>query len=225
MPTYESLGNTNAQMIEGAVYELSIITRLDSQLGVNVHHYQVRRGIGTPGPLPAQGTAARTLAKKLTPLYQALMTARADVYGVRMRNVDTTLGASEVIIKITDAPGASEGEPLPMQVAGLITRRSERSGPKGRSRTFVPFPPSSRNQFRLGEPRPSIAYLDRLDSLAQTLTGGTPLEEVPTVWSATFGLWSRRDLVFSTYVTVSARPVWATQRKRGNLGKTNPLPF
>jgi len=125
------------------------------------------------------------------------------------------------------ANGTGGATPLPAQVTGIYGTTSEFTGPAYRGRSYVPFPTS---EFVTAGPPPipSNAYLTLLGLLALQFTGLLPIASGGVTVTVQWILvqFSVGGAVFSyTPLTGFKLPQrWATQKRRGDYGRTNPMP-
>lgn len=220
----ELFGSTEPRIVFEAVYELSWFCRLGGQTAVNVYHLQVS-GQTEVVPPPTQGEALRALCTPLFTPYSKLLTVHATIHGATLRDVRQTTNVGTAYARFNPSPGTVKGDPLPLQVSGLISRRADLSGPRGRSRTFVPFAGAQSNDLVDGQGLPTLRYMDALDDLATQTRRQLPVNPGDAAWYMVYGLYRREQSQFLRFVTVTPRRVWATVRKRGSLGRPNPVPF
>jgi len=118
--------------------------------------------------------------------------------------------------------GTVAGDPLPSQCAGLISWRTALAGKRNRGRTYMPFPAEADNAVT---EFPSADYQARLQTLASTLENITLLN---TEAGDIFLRMQVNSVAGNTFTDVDGyliRAKWATQRRRGQFGRPNALPF
>jgi hypothetical protein len=157
------------------------------------------------------------------PLYLPLLYNNAEYYGTRIRRafpIDTVAWAN---VGLGRANGTAGAVALPTQTAGLVRFSSGSIGKKGQGRQYLPFPAQDSNQTT---GIPNGAYVTAAQTLADALatdqvvsgSGSRVATLDPILW----------DLVAHTPTPILAgasQNAWATQKRRGNYGRTNKPPF
>lgn len=194
-----------------------IACRFGEQLGLNVRHYRSVAVVGAGVPPSAVATA---IFASLGPLYVNILTASASFESVSVAKIlPLPRGMSQ---QTTDTPlvGLQVGDPLPKQVAGLISLRTLFSGRRFRGRMYIPFPPEILNE--LPDARPSASYLTVLGTIASFVIAPLPISVGADSETFLPVVLHRDDLTDTFIFDAMVRPVWATQRRRGDFGRTNP---
>jgi hypothetical protein len=205
----------------GDILQAKTYTYFQGQLGITSVHYRVTAAAGTE---TSQLVVAEYDTFQATQ-YKALITNAALYRGVTLQKIKTTI--ESLAISITNSGvgtgGATAG---PTQVAGLITKRSNLAGRHGRGRVYIPFPDAS--AFGALTSQPTGAYLTALANLAAkmfvnpyTFFTAPLLQLEPIIANPTVlivGSWP-------VITTTTQQPKWATQRRRGDYGRLNVLPF
>lgn len=212
----------NAADTEGNIVQVKLFTRHIDQVGINVLHYRVEVAttIGT--------TTNEMLANRLTglfgPKYADVMPSTAQFYGVSVQQLTPFVGAA-VHSTVTGYTGTIEGEGLPRQVSGIITKTTLLAGRRNRGRAYVAFPVEDDNDADMV---PTASYL------ARALLIGTPMVytgiltvNTTDAFSMRGIIWHKNDLPPShTFIDgVAVQRKWATQRRRGSYGAANPAPW
>lgn len=121
------------------------------------------------------------------------------------------------------AAGTAGATPLPSQTTGIISYYSGVRGRPGRARQYIPFPATDSADVATG--LPSAAYIAGLQTFANFYS------VVPPTWTSQDGLrtatadnviWHRATLLTDSILSTLGRNYWATQRRRGDLGRANP---
>ena len=104
--------------------------------------------------------------------------------------------------------GSLTGEMMPVQIAGLLTHRTNVLGRSGRGRSYLPTP----NEVSSSNGAPSGAYITLMDAFGAALLSMF----TPTAGHAgwTLGVWSPTLTQFNQVITITPRPGFATQRLR-----------
>lgn len=207
------------------VYRLRVVcysTTL-AQIAINNSYWKILVEVGVmPGPGP-QAIATEFDAVLSNP-YKAMMPATA-----RYRGVSTQLivGGPPPVPStsiVNDNVGTAAGNALPAQDSFVLAWKTALSGRHQQGRIYPGFPAASFNDAN--------GNMNGAGITANTALGAAYFGNVVVVsggWSATFELCVRSKIgLVNTYnpvVVVIPRPRWGTQRRRGNYGRLNPLPF
>jgi len=212
--------------VMGDILEARIICRLNNQIAVNVLHGEVTTVSGT-GCSELQ--MARGFADHFRTAYAALMTGTAEYRGAGTKKILPTPATLEVLSAPTagSAFGTAGGDPLPLQVSGLVGFTTPLPGRHGRGRTYVPFPSEADNGAS-GHPSSTgpANYVARLNDLANLMLAvvigsggaGNSIE-------VTLGVLDRTAGTISFNTAAAGRGGWATQRRRGDFGAGNVSPI
>lgn len=208
----------------GDVMQCVFWMQLGDQAGLNVRHWRVG-ALSTVGPNQMNRFSDAIAAGGFAASYKALLTNSASFVGFKVRRLQPTLSLE---YSFTDGVGAGTAgnSPLPRQVTGFMRLRSMMPGRGLSGRIYVPFPDEADCQ---PNGKPEDAYMARLDALAanyiQQLNFGTGGVFYPVIYKRPqlhldppVG-YSMNDV--RSVLTVQA---FATQRRRGTFGRTNPAP-
>lgn len=202
------------------VAKITVRTQLDAQAGENLLFLHVTAIGGTP----TYQTIANGMFTLIGAALPALMTDAAGLeFCLAQRLYPLPIGAST---RSTNprVGGTAGTQPLPKQVAGLIWKKGDFAGRHNQGRFYVPFPDEADSD---PDGVPNAAYLVRLDALAALMAN--PITFVSGMDSVTgnFVLVSKvRPVNPALVVPITAqgsRPLWATQRSRGDFSSSNPL--
>ncbi len=208
-----------AALLQDDVIECRIVCQDADQISVNVLHYRVDNIINL-GPTPVQ--AALFFDGIFAPLMKPLLYNVAVYYGVAVQKVwplPRTAAGTNITNTGSGTAGASG---LPKQTAGLCSKRTDLASRSGRGRFYAPFPSTSSN---ITGGVPTAGYITNLGVLATEIktlemwtVGGDSADFIPIVFN-------RKTHAKTDLVTCVAKNFWATQRKRGDFGRKNSLPF
>jgi len=190
-----------------------------SQVGINVFHMQLRASVGSV-PITSL-SAANSLSLFLSSYYADLLDSSARFAGVSVQDFParhympswSTSGNSF---------GTVVGNDVPTQLSGLIGWRTNRAGPKGRGRSYIPFVSATSVTASGGV---AAGYKAALDAMGTALSG-----EFTVASGGTNYLWSLEIVdnkgLGDRYLVESGvgRDSFATQRRRGDFGRMNSLP-
>ncbi len=204
----------------GQFLRQTIWTQKGNQAGLMVHHWRVSAVVA---PAPTDQEAVADLSTIIAPSIKGLLAAEASYLG-SILSVVFPANLAPVFSTVGAGVGTVAGEPLPTQVAGLITLRSAVAGRMGRGRKYVPFPGEADNVTGDG---PTAGYVVRLNTLASNLTtqrtvaslGGGSAVLIPVIFRRALPNLSNDVNAFTS------RTKWATQRRRGAFGRPNVAPF
>jgi hypothetical protein len=205
----------------GENYETRFYFQLEEQGAVCVRHYKVQ-DIVLPGAAEPRDLAD-AIFNEIDVFFQALQPDAVEMLGV---GVQLATPPPRYPIEYSSLPakvGTVISPPLPGQVSGLISLRANAPGRRGYLRTFVPFPAMSANS---ADHRPQGAYILGLEALGNLFLSMT----IPAfAGRAGFVLLGIKDPTQPAgVVTLTSRRAvgaWATQRRRGRLGRPNPRLF
>lgn len=204
----------------GDKVELTLYCRHTEQVAVNVFHYEVSGLVGT---VTAQ-SVVNDLANRFAAGYTTWLANAASFAGAKLRLVGEDGVLPAPVYSVAASPDGASGVSLPRQLCGLLQKRREAQGPKGRGRAYIPFPGED---MRAG-PSLSAAGEGALTAIIALLWGTTgAFTIVPVVGqSATFTavLWNRETNSFSFVIRYNHTSQFATQLRRGSYGRPNVLP-
>jgi hypothetical protein len=190
--------------------------RLTNQLGLNILHYRVATVVGAE---PTYQETADAISTTFAPAYKALLTSQASYQGLGVQRVRPGPLSLEAFSTNGFGPGGGGGDPLPSQVAGILTKQTNLAGRKFRGRVYVPFPSEQENT---GAGVPNLAYVTNLIILAAILVATQTVTGVAGTFTLQPVIFHRVGVPAVTLITaVRPNPVWATQRRRGAYGSLN----
>lgn len=188
---------------------------MDGQLGLNIRYYRITNVSGDP--LTAD-QAANGFHAAFVNAYADLLVANAEFLGVSVRDITELPLAAAGTSNLSPTQGQVTGDPLPGQCTGLFKLRSVLAGRANRGRVYVPFPGEVDSDV---EHIPTADYMTRLTTLAALMddeiiitVGADSMTFLPVIKHSGAG---DVDVVGTT-----TRQAWATQRRRGTLGRPNP---
>lgn len=201
------------------ILEARIVCLTGQQVSINVRHYRITTVVA---PEPALSDIAFELDDEFGFFYKRQLSSSASYRGVGVRRIAPGPRTVESVYTANSGPGTRGADLLPKQVSALVSLRTAEATRRGRGRVYIPFPSETDNN---PDAVPSAAYLLDLAGLASgfdnavvVLAGGGSLTVTP-------GIFRKADGTFRNITSVIARDRWATQRRRGDLGRTNTSPF
>lgn len=153
------------------------------------------------------GPEALTNAFEFTarPAYSQLISSGIGLRSYTVRNAATGLTLYEE--SIIGKTGAIAGDPLPNQVAAVLTLVTNEPGRSKRGRIYVPPAGESSSQGS----GPDTAYLDAMQNFGNLALNVA--EELDT-GAFRLGVWSRKLSVLTFVAAANPQPVWGVIRKR-----------
>jgi len=206
-----------ASLATGDVVRVKIACTCRNQLALNVLHYQCTLSSGSV----TTADCATRIDQVVEPQMKPLLSVNAQYYGVNVQLIDPVAAAADTEAGNAGA-GTATGDVLPLQVCGIITKRSALLGRKHRGRMYIPFPSEADND---SNGVPSSTYFTNLAVLAAVVLapitvspGGGTLTLFPCIYHK--GQVPLTDILIGW----TRRQRWATQRRRGDFGRPNSLP-
>jgi hypothetical protein len=206
----------------GDILQVNFLTYQRGQEGVTTSHWRVENFTGLNPTLEELVTAADG---DLSTQFKMMPNATCIYAATTLRRINT-IPVSVLYFERGNTGVCTGGaHPLPQQVSGLVSFYSNVAGGTGRGRQYIPFPAVT-DVDNVAPERPTAIYVGNLNGWAGLMIG-------PRTWGYNGGLdtctvagviWSRKANTFR-YMTVGlARTIWATQRRRGDYGRPNPVP-
>lgn len=164
---------------------------------------------------------ASLISERFATEIRTLLSSQAVYAGSLIQSVYPT-PLSDLISSVTDAGvGLWDSQLLPTQVSGLFKLGTTQGGRANRGRKYMPFPGKSASSDTTH--RPTAEYLGGLNNLADLYVNLQQLTGAAGTATFEFGLWKGRPSTgaFLAFTYRTTRQAWATQRRRGSLGKTN----
>lgn len=186
-----------------------------AQLGLNVLHYRI--SAVTP-PESSHQQIANELETAFAPLYKAVISSQASWLGLTVQRENPL--PRTVLVGSTGLSGAGNlaGDPLPTQVAGILTFRTGFAGRAFRGRAYLPFPTESVND---SQNQPTTGYIIAAQALGAALIQPRTFINGAGQTTIVFVVFHRGNRTSTDVTTGIARGRWATQRRRGDFGTPN----
>lgn len=190
------------------------------QISLNNTYWLVGAQSGT-GATAAQ--IATVLDNGFAPVYKALMPSVASYHGTQVQKINGTLGLA-VASTANDGPGTNGSAILPAQDSGIIAWGTAIGGRHGIGRIypgFLSINATNVNGQMLAGTQTLLQNIGNEYLLSATAGSGGN--------TSTLSLYLRSaqaaGVQFYPVITATARLKFATQRRRGQYGRLNPLPF
>jgi len=196
-------------------------------LSLHVLHHRVTFLTG-PAPGVTIAEIAASLSAIMGPGYQLLMPASAAYRGVGVKNLmpPPTQEATSVV---GAGPGVAGGAEIPQQVSYLVNFKTANSGRGFRGRIYPGF---VSNVFVNTSGNMNAAGLTAIQLMAATIVGNFTITSGANQTTIQLVILRRQyqklPLVFPTtadVISITARNAFATQRRRGDFGRTNTTPL
>lgn len=191
------------------------------QIGVNVLHYFCSTSIGLGA---TDQEIADGFSTAVAPAYKAWLNNFAIYYGASARKLHPPTSYKPANSLNGGGAGTSGATPMPNQTCGIVTWQTNFAGRRARGRSYFPFPATALSSGANEVPSGG----------AYVLMAGLATVIVPTVTYGSGGNTSdltfcifKRNIPNSIFPVTYAQPryTWGTQRRRGDYGRTNSLPF
>lgn len=202
------------------VIRVALASFCENQLAINILHYRVSAIV--TGVVDLQDVAD-AFSGGLGPSLADCMNISADFRGVMCNRIHPAPLSVQAISTVGQQAGTVAGDAMSKQTSGIITWQTSLAGRSNRGRTYVPFPGEADND---AAGHPTAGYVARLnlfgaDVMLTTVVtnGANSVTFIPIVL--------RRNSVATSQAILAKRAnvKWATQRRRGDYGRANTLPF
>lgn len=201
------------------IYAARIVCVLSPQIGVNVLHAICTAKAGT-GATDAQ--IAASIDTLVAANYKALIQNNATYRGVGARRIFPTLGLESTSVASTGV-GTAGANGLPLQVSGLLHIATLNATRKGRGRIYIPFPSTA---AAAANGTMAAAYTVLLNALGATLSAGFSSGGGGNTNTFNWCLWHRASNTYDAWsANAQGTTKFATQRRRGDYGRQNAVPF
>ena len=203
-----------------AVNDIVMVTawcQQGSQASLNVGKFRVSAIAGSP----TLDILANAIKANWSPAYTAWMPTSATFEGVKVRRLAPT-ATPEVLSTGAPDAGTSAGDPLPAQISGLITLRTNLPGPKWRGRKYVGFGTEDNTTTAFAVNGAGVALLDTIATkwgVVQTYGVGNTATLMPIIADR---LLPNTNEPVSSYLVRSSL---VTQKRRAVLSRPNTSPF
>lgn len=205
--------------------KVRVVCYIANQISVNVYYYKVSNVLGAP----VSNGVCGAIDSAFAPLYKACLNTQAKYRGVGMSIFRTTFWFAEETSVANDGAGVGGGLQAPLQSAGLITKQTGFAGRRNRGRAYIPFHASA--DVDPTTSAPNAGYQTNLGGVAARITGvfnyesspGNHVELAPVL--ARKGPGPVLNYILTNITGATTRPKFGTQRRRGNYGQPNVLPF
>jgi hypothetical protein len=215
-------------ILNNQILQFTVYTFNATQVWINSVWSRVT---GVVAGVPTDLDAATAIDAVLAPLYKVVLSTSNDYRGVGCRILATNPPLPMAGFAGNAGPGTSAFPSLPTQVRGLIKFTTNAAGRAWRGRNFLP-PPST--TFSTAAGIPTAAYLIAAGPIAAlwgsgvltSTNAGRSFTHQPSIYHRPVpGHPKPQDGTTTPITTALLEALWATQRRGGDLGRTNVLPF
>jgi len=215
------------QVQDGDILRVQFFCNTLTQVAVNTVHYQCVVSL-EPGPDVKQ--IATTLDGLVALGYRSAISQAANYFGVQVYNITRAPLPIPGQSNNRQGPGAGTSPMLPGQVSGVLMLKTDFAGPRGRGRLFVPFPGAAANNVNQF---PDAGYVTAIQQLGINLCT-TPIVISPSSTLKAV-LYHRaipatmdkpgKPASWDPITVAKGSDQWGTQRRRGNYGRNNQIPW
>lgn len=187
------------------------------QVGLNSLGFQLSSISGTP---TLEGFATGYSAV-LRDLYAACMALTAQYYGLSVQRIAPTITQPIQIVDIVQ--GFAAGNLTPRQSCGIVAKKGDLPGRPGRGRIYVPFLADSLvgvtgHLNGVGSADIGFLAIKLFTSIVVDCGGGNTVTTFPCILN-------RPAPGFNLINSYTVRTKIATQRRRGDYGRSNAVPW
>lgn len=217
---HTSLGpGADVHVVIGDILQQQITASTTDQAGIVSWFWRVTEVFNEGAVLGDIAEAMDTVWAQPT---KALMSAGAEYRGMRLTKVFPKPPSAFCYNNTSRGPGAVAGDILPKQVAGVITWYTNKGGQAYRGRSYWPFP-SETDSDPTGAPTQS--YVTRLiDPALSRVQSRTFIGAAGSVVLTPI-IFHRELGTSDPLLSGQVRGRWGTQRRRGDYGQHNVIPF
>lgn len=214
-----------ANMMEGSMYRHRTYCYSGNQTAINTRYFLVYALAGSPVSEISVLTSIDTTAASQ---YKPCLANVAQYVGSDIQNI-TGARPYPVAVGTNVNIGLGTGGtlPIPGQVSGIYTLLTLYAGRGYRGRSYIPFPPSGASTTTT-PPSYTGAYQANLASIASTFSGVINFTAGGSTYTIQWGIVHQSPAgVKGTFTASTSYRVginWATQKRRGDFGRTNPSP-
>lgn len=187
------------------------------QLFINVQHYRV---IAVAGSSTDLATLMSTLDNNWSAALKGLMNTTFTYFGSAWKRINPAGPSFEWIIFNAGAGTLASGDPLPKQVAAVVTKLTAGTGRAARGRLYLGGFGEADNTGSAPDPATITAINTAISIITvDTATGGANAVTVRPV------IYHRASNSTTDITGIRCRSIWGTQKRRGDYGRVNRLPW
>lgn len=208
-------------MAIGDVYKVRFCCYTPTQIGLNITHWKTVAEAGVGASL---ADIALKMNDTFAPLYKPAITGAARYRGVGVTLILPPPATAEITNTVLDGAGTAGVMAAPTQTSGIITIKDGLAGRAHRGRIYIPFPDQISVSPTGGN---TLAYEASLNTLLGAFGANQTCGVGGNTTTLQLGIFHRLPVPGNaTVVTFLTTPdKFATQRRRGEYGRPNVLPF
>lgn len=195
-----------------------VVTDFDQTALLNHHWLVTGEALGGATDLDFAGALDSAIAADL----KALLYNTARYEGVLAQKIFPLPITARQQAVLGAGVGTAGAIGLPRQTAGLIDWHTALAGPAFRGRTFMCFPAAADSD---GAGSPTNGYMTRLTAFATDVLGLGIITGSGGSIAVSLSILHVADMSTTVVDAFQGRQVWATQKRRGTLGKRNVSPI
>lgn len=207
-------------LVNGMVLQFRALTieTVAIQIGINVLHYRV---VNVAGGVVQDTHAALRISTGIAAAYKAWAANNVTYRGVGCKIIRPTQFL-EVADTTLSGAGTGGANALPLQVSGLVKMTTALAGRHFRGRIYPAFPPAN---FATADGLLNAAGFTALSNLANAIPIAATVVNGAATAQLQLVVYNRLTFVTTDVVTLTPINDFATQRRRGELGRNNIAPF
>lgn len=205
-------------LANGMILSARIVCAAGDQIGVNVLWYVVS---GVSGAPHLDSEVATALDNALAVPYKTWLTVNANYRGVGV-SIVKPVRFVEVIGNAGAGAGTTAGDMLPRQISGLISFLTPNAGHQYRGRIYPPFLPRT---YTDANGKALALLATNLAGIRAAIPNLITLGAIPNVTNLQHVIYHRKTNTTTPVNFYLSHTLTATQRRRGDEGRTNVTPF
>jgi len=191
----------------------------NAQAAATTWHWQVT-AVGAP-PATDQDLGD-TLDSSIAAAMKTILSNNASYRGIVTQKIWPVPVAVDVISVANAGSGTSGATALPKQVSGITSWYTALGGRSQRGRSYWPFPATSSDT---GDGIPTGGYVTAIAAIASVIRPLTAIAVGGRTATIQFGIYHRASHTLTPITVAQSRTRWATQRRRGDYGRSNSAPI
>lgn len=207
------------QVVAGDIVRVRVICSYKNQIGLNIRYWRCN-SIVNAGVTDLE--IATQISSDIDTLYREVLSAQAFYEGVGVQII-SPVKREEFVVLTHRGAGLVAGDPMPTQVCGLIKMTTGFAGRSKRGRMYIPFPGEASSEE--DQAYPTAQYVTDIQAIGDYFTDIITFEVGANEALGHWWLFNpNSEVPGGTGVTAAiARRNWATQRRRGQLGRPNVI--
>jgi len=211
------------QIRPGDIVEFRLLTFQRNQVGITTQHLKYLRADAED---PRIDDIVHGFGDFIAPQFKLMLNVQCQYVGCDGRIITTVPKSVLFFDAIHQGAGTGGAHMAPQQVSGLVSFYSLTPGATGRGRNYIPFP-AMEDIDELAPEIPTAIYRGKLQGWGDLFAAEVNIAYDGGAHTAIFDpvIWSRKSNTFRYITAGFGRGIWATQRRRGDYGRPNPIPL